>query len=186
MVYESLLGRGTSRHKVFISYYHKDDEYYRYQFEQSFGHLFISKAVQPGDINTDVSTDYIKRLIQQGYISNASVVIVLVGPKTYCRKHVDWEISAGLNKKIGGYSGLIGILLPQFPLTTEGKYYYDDLPERLTDNVKTGYAKMFTWSWLCSSNDRVTTAIEDAFQDRIYNADKIDNSRTQYVYNRCD
>lgn len=187
MAYESLLGlRKDTRHKIFISYYHKDDEYYRYQFEQSFGHLFISKSVQPGDINSDVSADYIKRLIQMGYITDASVVVILVGPKTYCRKHVDWEISAGLNKKVGGYSGLLGILLPQFPLTSEGKYHYEDIPSRLADNVKSGYAKIYRWDWLCDSESNVTSAIEDAFQDRIIKTDKINNSSTQFVYNRCD
>ncbi|GIX40489.1 MAG: hypothetical protein KatS3mg129_0222 [Leptospiraceae bacterium] len=95
-----------TRHKVFINYYHKEDEYYRNRFEELFGHLFINRSVKPGDIDTDVSTEYIKRLIQEDYISDISVLVVLVGSKTYCRKHVDWEISAALMKKVGGYSGL--------------------------------------------------------------------------------
>src|SRR2546426_3884279 len=49
-------------------------------------------------------------------------ILVLVGPKTKCRKHVDWEISAGLNKKVGGYSGLLGVLLPGFPLLPVDQY----------------------------------------------------------------
>lgn len=66
-----------TQHKVFISYYHKDDQYYRNRFEELFGDLFISKSVEPGDIDTDVSTEYIKRLIQQNYITDTSVLVVL-------------------------------------------------------------------------------------------------------------
>lgn len=41
-----------TRRKVFISYYHKDDQYYRNRFEDLFGHLIMSKSVEPGDIDT--------------------------------------------------------------------------------------------------------------------------------------
>ena len=88
-----------TRHKVFISYYHKDDEKYMYRekFEESFGHIFINKSVEEGDIAPDNSDGYIKRLIQQNYITDTSVLVVLIGPKTYCRKHVDWEIASSIN-----------------------------------------------------------------------------------------
>ena len=49
-----------------------------------------------------------KELIRENYISDTSVVVVLVGKNTYCRKHVDWEISAGLLNN----AGLIGLALP--------------------------------------------------------------------------
>ena len=175
-----------TRHKVFIIYYHKDDQYYRNRFEDLFGHLFINKSVKPGDIDTDDSAEYIKRLIQQNYIEDISVLVVLVGPKTYCRKHVDWEISAALNKKVGGYSGLLGILLPEFPLIPDGKYNYDDIPPRLADNVKVGYAKVYLWNRVCADESSMKTSVEEAFQARIDKADKIDNSREQFKYNRCE
>ncbi len=173
-------------HKVFISYYHKDDQWDRDRFEKQFGHLFISKSVKPGDIDSELSTNYIKKLIQEGYISGSSVVIVLVGKKTRCRKHVDWEISAGLNSKVRGYSGLIGILLPDFPLSADGKYKYDDIPARLADNVKTRFAKIYPWNWLCAYESRLTDAIETAFDDRVTKSGKIDNSRKQLGRNLCD
>lgn len=174
------------RHKTFISYYHKADQVYRDAFEKTFGHLFISKSVQMGDISTDVSTDYIKRLILEGYITDASVLVVLVGSKTWCRKHVDWEISAGLNKKVGGYSGLLGILLPTFPIQPGDRYCYDDLPARLADNAKSGYADIYTWDWITSSEQNVKTAIQKAFDARVSSASKIDNSRVQLGRNLCD
>ena len=81
-LWEALQKANQSKRKVFLSYYHHDDEYYRKRFEQLFGHLFINKSVQAGDINTDSSADYIKQLIQKDYISDASVLVVLIGPKT--------------------------------------------------------------------------------------------------------
>lgn len=178
--------RQDTRHKVFLSYYHMDDQYDRDCFEELFGHLFINKSVKPGDIDTDVSTEYIKRLIQQEYITDSSVVVVLVGVKTWSRKHVDWEISAALSKKVGGYSGLLGILLPEFPMTADNKYQLGDIPPRLADNVKTGYANVYKWDWVCAQESRIKEAIETAFRKRIEESSKIDNSRLQFVNNRCE
>ncbi len=173
----------NEKHKVFVSFYHKDDQGYKDAFEKAFGHLFINKSVQEGDINTDVSTEYIKRLIQSSdYLRDASVTIVLCGLNTKKRKHVDWEISGALDKKLSGYSGLIGILLPEISLSSEGNYSYSDIPSRLADNVKTKYAKIYTWNWLCSDSNRVKEAIDDAFNQRT-NDNLIDNSRTQMLSN---
>jgi hypothetical protein len=171
-------------HSVFLSYFHEDDQYDKDRFEELFGHLFINESVQSDDINTDVSTEYIKRLIQEDYISDSSVVLVLVGVNTWKRKHVDWEISAGLNKKVEGYSGLLGILLPDFPLSSDGKYSYDDIPPRLADNVKSKYAKIYTWDWVCADESRIKSAIDSAFDSRVSEKDKIDNSRPQFINNR--
>ena len=174
----------VEKHKVFVSYYHKDDEKYRNRFEKVFGDLFISKSVEPGDIDTDVSTDYIKRLIQKDYISDASVIIVLVGAKTYCRKHVDWEISAALSKKAGGYSGLLGLCLPTHPNYKEN-YNQDIVPSRFVDNLESGsgYASFDDWT---EDEKKIKKWIERAFQDRVDKADKIDNSRVQMKKNICD
>jgi hypothetical protein len=176
--------RGDIRHGVFISYYHNDDQYYRNRFEELFEHLFINKSVEPGDIDMDLSTEYIKRLIQQNYIGDTSVVLVLVGQNTWGRKHVDWEISAALSRKVGGYSGLLGVLLPEFQMAPDDKFRYDDVPPRLADNVKTGYAKVYKWGWVCGSDTRIRDAIEETFRKRITDAYKIDNSRVQFQNNR--
>lgn len=167
------------KHKVFISFYHKDDEKYRDEFEELFGHLFINKSVNDGDIDEDNSDDYIKRLIQDDYISDASVVLVLCGPNTWKRKHVDWEISAGLSKKVGGYSGLVAVHLPTHPDYQEEKYKSDNLPPRLVDNLKTGFATIQDWT---TDESKVKNMIQKAF-DRRTEDDDIDNSREQYTDN---
>lgn len=181
---ETLLGtKKDIRHKNFISFYHDDDEAYRIAFETAFGSFFIDKSVAIGDIKTDNSSDYVKRLIAEDYITDASVVTVLVGPNTKKRKHVDWEIAAGLNKKVGGYSGLIGILLPTFPWAPDRKFHYDDLPPRLAVNVKSGYAAVYDWNTLNVAN--IKACIEQAFQRRKDKANLINNSLPLFSNNRA-
>src|SRR6266581_1471687 len=152
-----------TRHRVFVSYYHKDDQRYRDALEKNFGSLFISKSVQPGEIASDNSSEYIKQLIQKDYLSDSSVVLVLIGPKSLCRRHVDWEISAGLNTKVGGYSGLMGILLPEIRLHTDASFLPSRTPARYADNVKSGYATTYTWATFVASADSVQNTIEKAF-----------------------
>lgn len=168
------------KHKVFISYYHADDEFYRNRFEELFGNIFINKSVKPGDIDSDNSDDYIKTLIREDYISDASVLIVLIGPKTYCRKHIDWEIYAGLDKN----AGVIGLCLPEHSSYNNNNIVtYDDIPERLKDNHKSGYVQIYDWT---TSVDTIKKNIQYAFDNRIKNKDKRDFSLPQYKYNRCD
>ncbi|WP_434509810.1 TIR domain-containing protein [Desulfitobacterium sp. AusDCA] len=169
------------KHKVFISYYHEDDQYYKDKFEALFGDIFINKSVGDGDIDDDLSANYIKRLIQEGYLTDTSVLVVLVGKNTYKRKHVDWEISAALSKKVGGYSGLLGLCLPDHPAYGKDEYSADDVPPRLVDNLKSGYAKLYDWT---TSEKIIKARIEDAFDARINRKDKIDDTREQFKKNR--
>lgn len=167
-----------AKHKLFISYYHSDDEYYRNKFEELFGDLFINKSVQIGDIDDDLSDEYIKRLIRENYISDTSVVVVLVGKNTYCRKHVGWEISAGLLNN----AGLIGLALPSHSSYKKDKYSKDDVPGRLVDNLKSGYASFYDWT---ENRTTMVNLIEKAFDKKSKMKDEKDNSRIQMKKNRC-
>ena len=176
----------NQKHKIFISYFHgndkcKGDEHYKELFEELFKELFINKSVKKDYIDSDNSNEYIKRLIQLNYIEDSSVLVVLVGPYTWGRKHVDWEISAALNKKVGGYSGLLGICLPNHP--DYGKKEFDPyiVPQRLVDNIDSGYATLYGWT---EEKDVIKKIVEDAFQNRVKKADSINNSRIQFKYNR--
>jgi MTH538 TIR-like domain (DUF1863) len=172
----------STKHRVFLSYYHYDDNYYRRKFEELFGHLFISSCVNPGDINTDNSDEYIKRLIREDYISGSSVVIVLVGRQTYCRKHVDWEIYAGLDAQSKGNSGLLGILLPDYPGYEDNEYYPETTPERLVRNVDSTYAAIYRWT---ENGNSIRRWINQAFEAKISKADRIDNGLLQFTRNKC-
>lgn len=173
---------GRVRHKVFVSFYHDDDEKYRTKWDELFDSIFINKSVQSGDIDADNSADYIKRLIHDKYLEDTSVLVVLVGPNTRCRKHVDWEISAALNKKVGGYSGLLGLELPTHPDYRKGTYTPDLLPPRLADNARSGYAHIADWT---TDPAKVYSLVHAAFLRRETATNLIDNSREQFKRNRC-
>jgi hypothetical protein len=170
-----------AKHKIFLSYFHKEDQYYKNRFELLFGDIFINKSVGDGDIDSDVSTDYIKRLIQEDYVRDASVIIVLVGRNTWCRRHVDWEISAALNKKVGGYSGLLGLCLPNHPAFGKSNYEQNAIPGRLHDNIKSKYALLYDWT---EDKQAIKTRVELAFNNRAKLSEFIDNSRPQMKQNR--
>lgn len=168
------------KHKVFISFYHRDDQKYKNYIDTYLSGNIINKSVSDGEYSNDNSDEYIKRLIREDKVSDSSVVVVLVGPNTKNRKHVDWEIYAGLRSSINGSSGLVGILLPEFPLTTNGDYYTRDIPARLGDNVNSGYARCYTWNYAISHFDEI---IEKTFKDRITLRDKMVNDRLQMQRN---
>jgi hypothetical protein len=162
--WEFKLPLNETRRKTFVSYYHHDNQDDRTRFENLFGDLIVSKSVEYGDIDSDNSDEYIKQLIQKDYLSDTTVLVVLIGPKTKCRKHVDWEISGSISTRIGGNSGLIGILLLSHPdYGADKKYNSANLPKRLAANLESGYAKLYDWT-----DDRAIMQqwIENAFKGK--------------------
>ena len=139
------------RHKVFISYYHNDDEEYKNRLVQALGTKFIDMSVSPGDIH-DVSLplDEVRRRIRDDHIADATVTIVLIGPCTWQRKHVDWEISASLiDRENNPRCGLLGILLPTHPdyRTADADRNLRLMPERLARTLggRDPFALVYNW-----------------------------------------
>lgn len=184
----------AEKHKVFVSF-HRDDQFYRDEFDRLFGEHFISVSVDPGDIDPDNDDEYIKRLIQQDNIVQSSVVFVLYGTNTHKRKHVDWEISAGLSGKVGGHKGLVVMLLPGFPqapynsqVQYDPRVIYPYLHPRTTANLESGYANLYYWPGLYTDYPGVAPIpvkdiIETAFNKRDAYDHLINNSHPQYQRN---
>lgn len=175
-----MYGYYMQKHKVFISFYHHDDQKYKDYIDCYLSQNIINKSVALGEYSSDNSDEYIKRLIREEKISDSSVIVVLVGPNTKNRKHVDWEIYAGLRASINGNSGLIGIFLPTMRKAEGGGYYYADMPGRLADNIQPGYADFYDWDYAVKYFGSI---IESAFNSRISRKNKINNSRTQMQRN---
>ncbi len=172
-----------TKRKTFVSYYHKANQDYKDKFINLTSDLIVNKSVSEGDIDSDESDEYVKQLIQKGYLSDTTVVIILLGQKTKCRKHIDWEISGALNLKVGGlYAGLLGIKLPSHPDYRTGKYSYSEQPQRLTDNLKSGYAVIRDYT---TDRKKLQEYIELAFARRTSMADKRTNSRKQMPIDTC-
>lgn len=173
-----------TKRKCFISYYHKDDSKYKESFLNLMEDLTVSKSVKEGDISSDVSDEYVKQLIQKNYLYDTTVLIVLIGSKTKCRKHVDWEISGALNLKVGeSYSGLLGLKLPEHDDYGTGKATYSKLPDRFADNFKSGYAIITDYT---ADRKRLQEYIELAYKNRKSKSDSRINSRIQMKENTCD
>ena len=169
------------RRKLFVSYHHKDQAY-RDEFDRRFNHLFINKSVCAGEIETDLSAEYVDRLIREEYITDASVIVVLVGPQTHCRKHCDWEVAAGLSTRAGGRSGLFGLLLPNHPSYLNVQYDPALIPPRLLANLRTGYAEVHNWT---TSEREIIWGVNRAFERKDDPHIKSDNSLPQFTYNKC-
>ena len=149
-------------------------------------------AAKLADIACLHDQEYIKRLIQEDHIVNSSVVVALYGAQTHKRKHVDWEISAGLSEKVGGHKGLIVMLVPGFPVSPFDEYGRFDLERirsylhpRTADNLANGYADIYFWPGMFPGLQEVTVArmVEVAAQKRETHDHLIENAHSQYVNN---
>ena len=82
----------TRRHRVFISF-HEHDIQYKKTFVRMMGERIVDRSAGTGDIDDGgLKTDAIRLTIRDLYIRDATVTIVLVGPQTWQRKHVDLEM----------------------------------------------------------------------------------------------
>jgi len=172
------------KHKVFISYYHYDDQNEVEEFIETFDHdreVFITRAlgIEQDIIDSD-DTDYVMRRIRELYLKDSSVTIVLIGKCTWTRRYVDWEIQASLRHgETVTPNGLLGIVLP-----SAGEKPVP--PDRLKQNLKgensdEGYAR---WHWYPQTKDSLANWIEDAFQARTSRAHLIVNPRDRFKYNK--
>lgn len=181
-------------HKVFISYYHKDDQWYKEALVK-FGttnSIFIDASVDTGDIPDYLPDERIREIIRDKYLRDSTVTIVLIGTETKRRKHIDWEIYSSMydgavNKK----SGILIINLPGvsdrcsvahdyekeivYPnikswtsINTRAEYErrYPYMPDRIIDNLLEPEAKISVAPWNRINETTLKFLIDAAFKDR--------------------
>ena len=157
--------------KVFISYYHEGDEEYKDRLLQALNSKAIDKSVSPGDIHDEnLPLDEIRRRIRDDHIADATVTIVLIGPCTWQRKHVDWETSASIiDRRNNERCGLLGLLLPTHPDYRKGPSNRNPrlIPPRLARNIDGDdpFAVIYDWPRNGVSK-KVFPKIYKAFQRR--------------------
>lgn len=111
------------RHKVFISYYHKDDKLYKDQLikKQEYNpnkyglqSIFDDYSVNDNDIDdTNLTDEEVRQIIRDDYICGATVLILLCGAHTKERKFIDWELHAAMfNTEKNPKLGILVINLP--------------------------------------------------------------------------
>jgi hypothetical protein len=166
--------RAQVKRRVFVSYHHAGDQWYYDTFSSVFhdGYEVISDCSLDRVRNSN-DPNYILRYIRENHITGSSTIIVLCGAETWRRKYVDWEIQAALSQK----SALLGIKLPELPVENDGCYK----PDRLQDNITSGYAKWVWWENIINSAMTLLEYIEKA-----NSADKrlIVNNRAPMYRNR--
>lgn len=130
------------KRKVFVSYHHGGDQTYYDEFVKFFSGTYEVFSDQSLERRLDSDNDdYVRFQIRQNNITGSSCTIVLCGAQTHERKYVDWEIKATVDKK----HALIGVWLPTLPLLSNGG---TQKPDRLQDNIDSGYAKWVRWAGL--------------------------------------
>ena len=183
----------VDRHRVFVSFHHEDQQYKDY-FINAMGDDIVDQSVSDGDIDDSNTTETMREQIRDDFISDAAVTIVLIGPCTWQRKHVDWEIGSSLrDTQRNSRCGLLGILLPNHPDFNQQKYQRRLIPPRLWDNVSKSnfngqafYATIHQWQNGYSALDKIDTILDwihQAYLRRSQNPPP-KNSRPQFGRNK--
>lgn len=166
-----------TKHKVFISYHHANDQRYKQKLVDmaaAYG-LFIDRSVNTGAVSENLTPQRIREIIRDKYLRDSTVTIVLVGTETSKRKHVDWEIySSMIDGKVNKKSGVLVITLPKItsphslvhaargqeqgllylgvpgqpaPGRKWWKQAYPGMPDRIVDNLVKPEALVSVASW---------------------------------------
>lgn len=166
-----------SKHKVFISYHHSNDQSYKeYILEiNRLYNFFIDASVGTGEIDDNFDDQTIRQIIRDDYLRDSSVTLLLVGKETRRRKHIDWELySSMINGKVNKKSGVLVINLPTVGCTSftaahgeeekailyphvrdwmslnsqeEYRERYPYMPDRIIDNLANNGARISVVNW---------------------------------------
>ena len=100
-------------HKVFISYHHSNDQWYKNELVKFGERISVDRSVDTGNIPDQWTDEQIRQEIRDRYLRDSTVTIVLVGTETKQRKHVDWEIYSSMyDGSVNKQSGIVVINLP--------------------------------------------------------------------------
>ena len=175
---------GNQKHKVFISYHHANDQWYKNELLRlnRIYDVFIDSSVDTGDIDDNLPDERIREIIRDEYLKDSTVTIILVGIETKKRKHIDWELYSSMyDGKVNKKSGVLVINLPSTNCTyytashegekekvypendtwisiddrTEYERRYPYLPDRIIDNLLKPDAKVSVVNW-----DKISSDIE--------------------------
>ena len=164
----------TPKRRVFVSYCHKDDQWWCDQLTAYSDWLDIFTDRSLGEPVRSDDPEYVNRQIREDRIVGSSVTVVLCGARTYGRKYVDWEIRSTLHHD----HGLVGVALPSARRNGRGEVV---VPDRFLDNYSSGYAVWLpSWTWNAADWKQ---AIEVAYQRSQALPQSITNSRPKMTMN---
>ena len=180
-------------HKVFISYHHRNDQWYKDELVKFGEGIFVDRSVDTGEVSEEWSDEQIRREIRDGYLRDSTVTIVLVGTETKQRKHVDWEIYSSMyDGAVNKRSGIVVITLPSisdslhapygdqekkllYPeitswmhVETRAEYErrHPHMPDRIIDNLLKAGVTISVAPWNKINDSTLEFLIESAFSNR--------------------
>lgn len=185
-------------HKVFISFHHDNDQWYKDELVRwgTKNKIFEDGSVDLGEIPGDWEPQQIREYIRDEHLRDTSITILLVGTETKNRKHIDWELYSSMydgkrNKK----SGILVINLPSVNCQyhtlcsqeekdtilpgknwivinnrTEFERRYPYMPARIIDNlIQNGVnISIINWNDL-TSPDKLSLLLDKAYNYRLSN-----------------
>ncbi|MEP3476416.1 MAG: TIR domain-containing protein [Hyphomicrobiales bacterium] len=165
------------RPQIFVSYHHKNDQYYYDDISNRFSTNYA--MIRDQSLNREIKsddTDYVMRKIREDYITGTSCTFVLIGSETHKRMYVDWEIKATLDKE----HGLLGIILPTAETynntwTTPARFH-----DNYSGNMNGNFAELIQWDELVLYPTMLAQTIQKAKEK---SSILIDNSRPMKTYN---
>ena len=155
----------------FVSYHHERDQKYISKLRKVITEMKVADYSLKDDIGHLTDETIYKKVRDK--MRTCSVTVILIGERTGYRKWIDWEIWASLR----GYThpfdslksfkpnGLLAIYLP-----TD----FHSIPDRLQDNIDTGFAVSMNWKNLERDFE---SKVNFAYWNRTKVDYKIDNSR---------
>lgn len=158
---------------IFLAY-DNSDEYWRLRFDDVFGQSFKCHQVSPVDLLKTTGDDYVDKLVASGMLNRETVMVLLIGPKAFASKKLDWEISAALVKKRGRPTGIVPVRLPNHEDHGKKKVSPKRFPIRIVDNLHSGFLKLYDWT---ESEQELKTRLYAAEKDSRTIPNKTDNSR---------
>ena len=181
-------------HKVFISYHHENDQFYKdilVTCAKENG-IFEDYSVNTGDIDDSLSDEQIRVKIRDEYLRESTVTILLVGTETKNRKYIDWEIYSSMyDGSVNKKSGILVINLPStdctschathngekekvFPsvkswISIASRKEYEDIypymPERIIDNWLDN-VQISAIAWQDLTVEKLKYMIDSAYADK--------------------
>ena len=187
-----------TRHKVFISYHHANDQWAKDRLVELNNQydIFIDCSVDTGDIPDDWDDQKIRTEIRDNYLQDSTVTILLVGTETKYRKHIDWELySSMFDGAVNKKSGIVVIMLPStgctynqashanektevFPQVdswekiktrSEFERCFPCMPDRIIDNLLAENASISVANWNQLNINQLKVLIDNAARDRSSN-----------------
>ena len=147
---------------IFLAY-DSSDEYWRIRFDDVFGQDFNCRLISPGEMESETGEDFIRWILEQDLLTEDTVMVALIGPKTFASKKMDWELAAALEKKGRRPTGIVPTRLPNHDDYQKKSVNPRRIPGRLADNLKSGYVKIYDWTESPKELEkRIYTALKEA------------------------